>query len=271
MTQLTNDPPSFDTPEGQAFISSCFRWNDAVHQKTPRRLTIFTTLSFERGRPEVQDNTPFARVMAPFGTFEHNSPHAKIASQFHTDENDIILHKTRWSAIMGNSLEQILKAQRIDTVVISGLTLSGVVISTIYRLFDLDYNIYVIKDSVVELPVDETAVSSEVMLGMLLPKMNLKVISLDVALQALENSQDSILASIISILITAQARILGLDFDLSTLRFTRVQGMNMVYRAPARGERERPSESRYLVYPSPRRGFSTRTTLFACQDIVCDA
>ena len=122
-----------------------------------------------------------------------------------------------------------------------------------------------------ELPVDETAVSSEVMLGMLLPKMNLKVISLDVALQALENSQDSILASIISILITAQARILGLDFDLSTLRFTRVQGMNMVYRAPARGERERPSESRYLVYPSPRRGFSTRTTLFACQDIVCDA
>ena len=109
-----------DTPEGQAFISSCFRWNDAVHQKTPRRLTIFTTLSFERGRPEVQDNTPFARVMAPFGTFEHNSPHAKIASQFHTDENDIILHKTRWSAIMGNSLEQILKAQRIDTVVIVG-------------------------------------------------------------------------------------------------------------------------------------------------------
>ncbi|KAK6831799.1 hypothetical protein RU639_002884 [Aspergillus parasiticus] len=208
MTQLTNNPVSFgeryailnldwmtvlvnaakDTPEGQAFISSCSRWNDAVHQKSPRPLTIFSTLSFERGQPEVQDNTPFARLITPFGTFEHNSDEVKIASQFHTDENDVILNKTRWSATMGNSLEQILKAQRIDTVIISGMTLSGVVMSTIYRLFDLDYNIYVIKDNVVELPVDQTAAFSEVMLDMLLSKMNLKVISLDEALQALERA-----------------------------------------------------------------------------------
>lgn len=138
MTQLTNNPVSFgeryailnldwmtvlvnaakDTPEGQAFISSCSRWNDAVHQKSPRPLTIFSTLSFERGQPEVQDNTPFARLIAPFGTFEHNSDEVKVASQFHTDENDVILNKTRWSATMGNSIEQILKAQRIDTVII---------------------------------------------------------------------------------------------------------------------------------------------------------
>ncbi|KNG90128.1 hypothetical protein ANOM_002108 [Aspergillus nomiae NRRL 13137] len=85
--------------------------------------------------------------------------------------------------------------------------------STTYQLFDLDYNIYVIRDDVVELPVDAF---SEVMLGMLLPKMNLKVISLDEALQALESSHSNILASLISTLLTAQARILGLDFDLST-------------------------------------------------------
>ncbi|KAE8377130.1 cysteine hydrolase family protein [Aspergillus bertholletiae] len=208
MTQLTHDRLSFgeryailnldwmtvlinaakDTPEGQEFISNCSRWNDAVHQKSPRPLTIFSTLSFERGQPEVQDDTPFSRVIAPFGSFENNSPEVKIAPQFYTDESDIILHKTRWSATMGSNLEQILKAQRIDTVIISGMTLSGVVMSTIYRLFDLDYNIYVIGDNVLELPVEQTAVFSEVMLDTLLPKMSLKVISLKEALQALGKS-----------------------------------------------------------------------------------
>lgn len=107
---------------------------------------------------------------------------------------------------MGNSLEQILKAQDIKTVIIvcdiltlygqgytdirpqSGLTLSGVVMSTIYRLFDLDYHVYVIRDNVLDLPVDQTAAVSNVMLDLLLPKMGFRVISIDKALQALEHS-----------------------------------------------------------------------------------
>jgi hypothetical protein len=68
----------------------------------------------------------------------------------------------------------------------SGLSLSGVVMSTVYRLFDLDYNIYVIEDNVLELPPGQTVDFKKVLLGNLLPKMNLNVISLDEALQALE-------------------------------------------------------------------------------------
>jgi len=57
--------------------------------------------------------------------------------------------------------------------------------STIYRLFDLDYNIFVIADNVVALPVGQNAEFKKVMLDTLLPKMNLKAISLDEAIQAL--------------------------------------------------------------------------------------
>lgn len=57
--------------------------------------------------------------------------------------------------------------------------------STIFRLFDLDYNIYVIADNVVELPVDQHEAFSKVLLGTLVPKMGLKVISLEDALKAL--------------------------------------------------------------------------------------
>jgi hypothetical protein len=60
--------------------------------------------------------------------------------------------------------------------------------STVYRLFDLDYNIFVISDGVLELPVDQTEDFSRVMLDMLLPKMNVKCISLEEALKMLKTT-----------------------------------------------------------------------------------
>ncbi|KAK9240283.1 Isochorismatase hydrolase [Lipomyces kononenkoae] len=177
-----------DTTEGQVFISNCSRWNYAVHQKRCRPLTIFTSLAFNPSQPELDSKSTFAKLIAPFGTFEKGSSGVQIDPGFAVDEKDFVLHKTRLSATTGNSLEQILNSRGIDTVVISGLSISGVVMSTIYRLFDLDYNIYVISDNVLELPVNETAAFWKVMLDTLLPKMSLTAISLDEALQALERS-----------------------------------------------------------------------------------
>jgi hypothetical protein len=56
--------------------------------------------------------------------------------------------------------------------------------STVYRLFDLDYNIYVISDNVVDLPPE----SSNGLLDLVLPKMNLTAISIDDAMRALDAS-----------------------------------------------------------------------------------
>ncbi|KAG8418967.1 hypothetical protein J3459_011882 [Metarhizium acridum] len=89
---------------------------------------------------------------------------------------------------LGSTLEQVLRSQNIDTVVISGLTLSGAVMATIYRLFDSDYNVVVIRDNVAEVPIEQTTAFSDVMLHMLLPKMGLTVMSVDEAICALQNS-----------------------------------------------------------------------------------
>jgi nicotinamidase-related amidase len=70
----------------------------------------------------------------------------------------------------------------------SGLGLSGVVTDTAYRLFDLDYNVYVIRDNVSELPLKQMAEVAHVMMDILLPKMALSVISLEEAIEALRRS-----------------------------------------------------------------------------------
>lgn len=109
-----------DTAEGQSMIANCSRWNDAVHQKSPRPLTIFSTVSFNPGQPEIQRDAPFAKLIAGFGAFVDGSPEVQIDSRFKLDQQDIVLQKTRWSAATGNSLEQILEARGVKTVIIVG-------------------------------------------------------------------------------------------------------------------------------------------------------
>lgn len=70
----------------------------------------------------------------------------------------------------------------------TGLSLSGVVMSTVYQLFDLDYHIYIIKDCVIEVPPSQTAEVSKVMLDKVLPKMNSMAITINEAIEALSRS-----------------------------------------------------------------------------------
>ncbi|KAH8429870.1 cysteine hydrolase [Aspergillus melleus] len=156
-----------ESPEGQSLIANYSRWNNA---------------------PDLRLKTPFSKLLEPFGTFETGTPGVEIDPRFTVDEKDVVLRKARWSATTGNNLEQILKAQSIDTVVISGLSLSGVVMATVYRLFDLDFNIFVISDNVLEVPPTQHSEVSKITLETLMPKMNLQVITLDQALQALKQS-----------------------------------------------------------------------------------
>ena len=111
----------WDTDEGQTFISSCVRWNDAVHRKDPRPLTIFTSVFFSTpSQPELahDDDMPFSKLVRSFDTFQVGSPGVQIYSRFVVDEKDIALQKTTCYAGAGNAVEQILKGQNIDSFVI---------------------------------------------------------------------------------------------------------------------------------------------------------
>ncbi|KAF3225006.1 hypothetical protein TWF192_007291 [Orbilia oligospora] len=180
-----------DTPEGQTYITNCSRWNDAVHAKSPRPITIFTTLFFSnKSQPELHksDKAPFTKQINGYCLFESGSPEVQIDPRFLVDEHDIVLQKTRWYAGAGNALEQILRAKNVDAVIISGLSMSGAVVSTIYHLIDLDYKIYLISDNLIELPATETAKYLNFLLGNLLPKIHVEIISLEEALRALDES-----------------------------------------------------------------------------------
>lgn len=130
------------TEAGTTFINNVADWINTVHAQNPPPLSIFTRIYYHNPRkPELGPSTPFAQVGSALGTASDNE--TMIYPAFNVDESvgDTVLDKTRYYAGAGNALEEILRAQQIDTVILSGIRTSGVITSTAYRLFDLDYQV----------------------------------------------------------------------------------------------------------------------------------
>ena len=61
-------------------------------------------------------------------------------------QHEVVVTKHRVSAFAGTDLEMILRAKDIDTLVLFGISTSGVVLSTLLHAADADYRLVVIKD-----------------------------------------------------------------------------------------------------------------------------
>src|ERR1700733_8169550 len=67
---------------------------------------------------------------------------------------DLVVTKSRISAFAGTDLDLLLRAQGIDTLILSGVATSGVVLSTFVAAFDADYEVVVIRDCCADLEVE---------------------------------------------------------------------------------------------------------------------
>jgi nicotinamidase-related amidase len=105
---------------------------------------IYVTIRFRPGAPEVsRRNAAFASMGSRYIEGDHTfDVHAEIAPQ----EGDIMVVKRRVSAFAGSDLEMVLRAQAVETIVLTGVATSGVVLSTLRQAADLDYRIVVLED-----------------------------------------------------------------------------------------------------------------------------
>lgn len=83
-------------------------------------MSIFTRIYFANTqRPEISANDPFAEAVSLLGNITVSSPAGQIYPAFRPLDNwDVVLQKVRYYAGAGNSLEEILASQKIDTVIL---------------------------------------------------------------------------------------------------------------------------------------------------------
>ena len=90
-------------------------------------------------------NKSFA-VGAAARRMSNDAPETAVHAAVAPEPGDIVVRKTRVGAFSTTDLAEKLRAGKIDTIVLAGVSTSGVVLSTVRDAADRDYRIYVLED-----------------------------------------------------------------------------------------------------------------------------
>ncbi|MEU1788607.1 cysteine hydrolase [Streptomyces sparsogenes] len=94
-------------------------------------------------------NKSFAPV-ARHRVMHHEDPAAALHDRLAPRDGDIVVRKVRYGALSTTDLDERLRERGITTLVVSGITTSGVVLSTVINAADRDYRLYVLSDGVAD-------------------------------------------------------------------------------------------------------------------------
>jgi nicotinamidase-related amidase len=108
-------------------------------------MVLHVVVSFRPGHPEVSPRNPLFTALKANGMAVAGSEGAAIHPAQRREGEPIVV-KHRISPFVGTDLETLLRANGIDTLVLAGVSTSGVVLSTVRHAGDLDYRLVVVRD-----------------------------------------------------------------------------------------------------------------------------
>jgi nicotinamidase-related amidase len=88
-----------------------------------------------------------ARIASSPQAFMDDSPTTQIDERVAPQEGDIVVRKTRVGAFSTTDLADQLAQRGVDTLILAGISTSGVVLSTVRDASDRDYALYVLSDA----------------------------------------------------------------------------------------------------------------------------
>jgi nicotinamidase-related amidase len=96
----------------------------------------------------VPAHSRFADLVPRTGrAFHSDSPATAVHDQVAPEPGDITVRKTRVGAFSTTDLDEQLRKREIDTLILAGISTSGVVLSTVRDAADRDYQVFVLADA----------------------------------------------------------------------------------------------------------------------------
>lgn len=86
-------------------------------------------------------------LQAGRGRFLADAPATQIHDAIAPQAGDIIVRKTRVGPFLTTDLDEQLRARGVTTLILAGISTSGVVLSTVRDAADRDYALYVLADA----------------------------------------------------------------------------------------------------------------------------
>ncbi len=117
------------------------------HARIMKIPVIYVIVGFRAGAPEISMNN---KGFSAGGKERWSSANIEDWMKIHPDlmplSDDVVVIKRRVSAFTGSDLEVVLRAFGIQRIVLSGVSTSGVVLSTVREAADKDFRITVLTD-----------------------------------------------------------------------------------------------------------------------------
>lgn len=109
-------------------------------------MVVYVRIGFRPGAPEISANNRRFAALAAAGGFALDDEATQIHPVVAPRPDDPVVIKKRVSAFAGSDLELLLRGGQIDTLVLTGIATSGVVLSTLREAADRDYQLIVLSD-----------------------------------------------------------------------------------------------------------------------------
>jgi nicotinamidase-related amidase len=88
-----------------------------------------------------------AQVRAAGGAFDADAPGTAIDERVAPEPGEIVVRKIRVGAFSTTDLDAQLRERGVDTLILAGISTSGVVLSTVRDAYDRDYELLVLADA----------------------------------------------------------------------------------------------------------------------------
>jgi nicotinamidase-related amidase len=112
---------------------------------------VRVALTEEEAAAVPSTNKSFAALATMPGSAIHaDAPETAVHNAVAPEPGDIVVRKRRVGAFSTTDLDEQLRAREIDTLILAGISTSGVVLSTLRDAADRDYRVYVLEDAIAD-------------------------------------------------------------------------------------------------------------------------
>ncbi|MEC4019792.1 cysteine hydrolase family protein [Streptomyces sp. H27-D2] len=108
---------------------------------------IYVVVGLRPDHPEVGTRNKALSALARSGLFAGDDAGTEIHPDVAPRQGDVVVTKRRASAFSGSDLDLVLRARDVDSLVLTGIATSGVVLFTLCQAADLDFGLTVLADA----------------------------------------------------------------------------------------------------------------------------
>ncbi|NUP74645.1 MAG: isochorismatase family protein [Sinomonas sp.] len=136
----------FSCKNMETIIPACQKLNEAAREKGVP--VIYTTTAYDITDPSKPSDMGLWVSKIPVETLDPNSDAVKIDDRIAPEPGELVITKKRASAFPGTNLQQFLTSNRIDTVIVTGVTAAGCVRHTVEDAIAQGFRPIVVREAV---------------------------------------------------------------------------------------------------------------------------